>query len=130
MTLPKEVKQKIEEAAEKVARAWITSMNKKGFRYTTQDYVLIKDFYIAGAQSREEEIQKLKRQNERILSEERQRWMNAIRNVQRWYPTDIFPVDGESLDCKSAKMARLTCENVIYEHDKLLKEALSAKDGE
>jgi hypothetical protein len=29
------------------------------------------------------------------------------------YPTDVFPEDGESIDCKSAKMARHTCDVLI-----------------
>lgn len=31
------------------------------------------------------------------------------------YPTDVFPEHGESLDCKSAKMARLTAANIERE---------------
>jgi len=29
------------------------------------------------------------------------------------YPTDVFPEDGTSLDCKSARMARLTASNIV-----------------
>jgi hypothetical protein len=31
------------------------------------------------------------------------------------YPTDVFPEHGKSLDCKSAKMARLTAANIERE---------------
>ena len=37
------------------------------------------------------------------------------REVAERYPTDIFPHDGESLDCKSARMARLTAANIERE---------------
>jgi hypothetical protein len=29
---------------------------------------------------------------------------------KRYYSVDVFPEDGESIDCKSAKMARHTCD--------------------
>ncbi len=31
------------------------------------------------------------------------------------YPPDVFPESGESLDCKSAKMARITAANIERE---------------
>ena len=37
------------------------------------------------------------------------------REVADRYPTDIFPHDGDSLDCKSARMARLTAANIERE---------------
>jgi hypothetical protein len=37
----------------------------------------------------------------------------AIEYVRSWYPLDIFPEDGQSLDCKSARMARITCNNIL-----------------
>jgi hypothetical protein len=36
----------------------------------------------------------------------------ACTHIRNQYPTDIWPDDGMSIDCKSAKMARLTCDNV------------------
>ena len=38
--------------------------------------------------------------------------------VKERYPEDVFPPDGNSLDCKSARMARLTCDNIIEEAKK------------
>ncbi len=40
---------------------------------------------------------------------------DTIQKVRSMYPTDIFPENGESLDCKSARMARLTCDNIARE---------------
>jgi hypothetical protein len=37
------------------------------------------------------------------------------REVAERYPIDIFPEDGESLDCKSARMARITAANIGIE---------------
>jgi hypothetical protein len=41
--------------------------------------------------------------------------LEAIAKVRAMYPEDIFPEDGDSLDCKSARMARLTCDNIKRE---------------
>lgn len=41
--------------------------------------------------------------------------ISICREVAERYPTDIFPEDGESLDCKSARMARLTAGNIERE---------------
>ncbi len=38
---------------------------------------------------------------------------NAISEVRSWYATDIFPESGESVDAKCAKIARLTCDNIL-----------------
>jgi hypothetical protein len=38
--------------------------------------------------------------------------LQVIHNVAANYPTDIWPDNGDTLDCKGAKMARLTCENI------------------
>ena len=38
--------------------------------------------------------------------------------VKERYSEDVFPPDGNSLDCKSARMARLTCDNIIEEAKK------------
>ena len=45
----------------------------------------------------------------------------AIKKVKDMYPTDIFPKDGENLDCKSAEMARVTCDNIKRELDEMVK---------
>lgn len=45
------------------------------------------------------------------VAEERERAAKVCDSFQDIYPTDIFPADGESLDCKSAKMARITAKN-------------------
>lgn len=37
--------------------------------------------------------------------------------AEQVYPEDIFPPDGKSLDCKSAKMARVTCKNIADQID-------------
>jgi hypothetical protein len=36
----------------------------------------------------------------------------SIAIVRSWYPVDVFPEQGESLDSASARMARLTCDNI------------------
>ena len=46
---------------------------------------------------------------------ERKACIAIFREVAERYPTDIFPEDGESLDCKSARMARLTAANIERE---------------
>jgi hypothetical protein len=38
--------------------------------------------------------------------------IRVIRDVAAQYPTDVFPEDGETVECKAAKMARLTCANI------------------
>lgn len=40
---------------------------------------------------------------------EMNRTIQVINEVVSAYPPDIFPEDGESLDCKSASMARHIC---------------------
>lgn len=44
---------------------------------------------------------------------------DAINTVKSWYPVDVFPEDGQSIDSKCAKMARKTCENILAEIQKL-----------
>jgi hypothetical protein len=46
---------------------------------------------------------------------ERMACVAICREVAGRYPTDIFPEDGQSLDCKSARMARLTAANIERE---------------
>ncbi len=46
---------------------------------------------------------------------ERTACVAICRDVAERYPTDIFPEDGQSLDCKSARMARLTAANIERE---------------
>jgi len=48
----------------------------------------------------------------KAMQEERERCLACCDQVAAHYPIEIFPEDGESLDCKSAKMARKTCENI------------------
>lgn len=48
---------------------------------------------------------------------EREACKAACRDVAERYPTEIFPEDGQSLDCKSARMARLTAANCEREID-------------
>ncbi len=48
---------------------------------------------------------------------EREACKTACRNIAARYPTDIWPEDGKSLDCKSARMARLTAANCEREID-------------
>lgn len=45
--------------------------------------------------------------------------IKVIEYVRSRYPEDIFPPDGKTLDCKSAKMARLTCDNIRRELDEI-----------
>ncbi len=42
-------------------------------------------------------------------------FLDAVKDVYKHYPEDAFPPSGESLDCKSAFMARHTCYNVLRE---------------
>ena len=42
---------------------------------------------------------------------EREACAKVCEKIHDWYPTKIWPEDGESLDCKSASMARLTANN-------------------
>lgn len=51
----------------------------------------------------------------------------ACRKVAADYPIDVFPDDGDSLDCKSARMARLTAKNCIDGIDALNKDAALAQ---
>jgi hypothetical protein len=46
---------------------------------------------------------------------EREECKRICREVAGRYPTDIFPDYGQSLDCKSARMARLTAANIERE---------------
>lgn len=41
--------------------------------------------------------------------------ISICQEVAARYPIDVFPVDGESIDCKSARMARLTAANIERE---------------
>ena len=43
---------------------------------------------------------------------EREACAEVCREVAARYPTDVFPDDGQSIDCKSARMARLTAANI------------------
>ena len=52
-----------------------------------------------------------------IATAEREACKEACRKIAAQYPTDIWPEDGESLDCKSARMARLTAANCDREID-------------
>lgn len=47
-------------------------------------------------------------------------FLSAISTVSGWYPESVFPEDGESIDSKSASMARITCENVKREFLRLI----------
>lgn len=48
---------------------------------------------------------------------EREACKEACRKIAAQYPADIWPENGESLDCKSARMARLTAANCEREID-------------
>jgi hypothetical protein len=39
----------------------------------------------------------------------------AIKKVKDAYPENLFPKNGKSQDCKSAYMARVTCDNILNE---------------
>jgi len=43
---------------------------------------------------------------------EKEAWLAACREVSGWYPEGVFDPDGQTLDTKSAAMARLTVKNV------------------
>jgi len=53
----------------------------------------------------------------------------AIASVRARYPESVFPPDGEALDCKSAYMARLTCDNVLRELNERLAEEKELEGG-
>lgn len=38
----------------------------------------------------------------------------AIQEVKDAYPTSVFPEAGTSMDAKAAKMARITCDNIMH----------------
>lgn len=63
---------------------------------------------------------------ERMLKADAAAWRAACDHVEAQYPTDIFGTDEDakrpdaSLDCRSARMARLTCRNIRDEHDRRL----------
>lgn len=42
-------------------------------------------------------------------------FLDSVGDVYKHYPEDVFPTNGESLDCKSAFVARFTCKNVLRE---------------
>ena len=46
----------------------------------------------------------------------------AIAEVRSWYPLKAFPENGESEDCKSASVARHTCDNIY----RIVADALAA----
>lgn len=48
--------------------------------------------------------------------------LQAIDTVRGYYPESVFPENGESLDCKSASMARHTCDNIKKRADELMRE--------
>ena len=50
-----------------------------------------------------------------VATAERESCVSICREVAERYPADIFPEDGQSLDCKSARMARLTAANIERE---------------
>lgn len=52
-----------------------------------------------------------------VAATERHACKEACRKIAAQYPTDIWPEDGETLDCKSARMARLTAANCEREID-------------
>lgn len=52
-----------------------------------------------------------------VESREREACKEVCRKIAAQYPTDIWLEDGESLDCKSARMARLTAANCEREID-------------
>lgn len=58
--------------------------------------------------------------NDRIrmaMAAVREACKEACRVVGARYPTDLWPENGQSLDCKSARMARLTAANCEREID-------------
>ena len=52
-----------------------------------------------------------------VAAAERDACKEACRKIAAQYPADIWPEDGETLDCKSARMARLTAANCEREID-------------
>lgn len=40
------------------------------------------------------------------VERERQRWEASCDETVSWYPPDVFPPDGKSIDCASARFAR------------------------
>lgn len=51
---------------------------------------------------------------------------DAVLEVLSFYPEDIFPPDGTSIDSKSAGVARHTCANILNRIDAI---TASAEDG-
>lgn len=52
---------------------------------------------------------------EKAANDEREACVAICREVAGRYPFSIFPEDGQSLDCHSARMARLTSANIERE---------------
>lgn len=48
----------------------------------------------------------------------------AVSEVKAWYPEDIFIPGGQSLDAKSADMARKTCDNILFKFNELTQKEL------
>lgn len=63
------------------------------------------------------EIDKLKAENSWLKT----KVVHSIIEVKSWYPESVFPKDGKSIDCKSADMARLTCDNILAKWEEALK---------
>ena len=60
-------------------------------------------------------VQEMQPDLDKIIEEAVSHYCNKFKER---YPEDVFPPDGNSLDCKSARMARLTCDNIIEEAKK------------
>jgi len=54
----------------------------------------------------------IERVRAKAVQAEREAWLAACREVAGWYPEGVFDPDGQTLDAKSAAIARLTVKNV------------------
>jgi len=49
-----------------------------------------------------------------------ERWPEAIAWVRDHYPEDVFLPGSDSLDAKGARMARLTCDNIVRHFEEVV----------
>ena len=67
----------------------------------------------------QKELDRLQTENKQ-LRDEVLAYKKSIRYVKKLYPVDLFPPKSDSIDSKCAKMARKTCDNIVYEKDKFI----------
>ncbi len=54
-------------------------------------------------------------------------WKKAVADGRAHYPTDVFPEDGKSLDCKSAAFARGLFDQVVEDAEEAIRAVKEAE---